>query len=159
MRGSRFLKKTSFFPVWDLVTTGKQVEKNFATKKILQNFEGHDHWHCQYITFGDIYIFQSGWGNVVEIWEFDTTSRAYSRPILCSAIACCHLCENYTKLYFDAKHLWRGLNKEGGKIVGALFSKKCSFWPGAFPDKVTLDIHFIDEAVVQYYAPVVKIIL
>ena len=68
-------------------------------------------------------------------------------------------CENYTKLYFDAKHLWKGLNKELGKIVGALFSKKCSFWPGAFPDKVTPDIHFIDEAVVQYYVPVVKIIL
>ena len=23
----------------------------FATKKILQNFEGHDHWHWQFITF------------------------------------------------------------------------------------------------------------
>ena len=26
--GSRFLKKASFFPVWDLVATGKQIEKN-----------------------------------------------------------------------------------------------------------------------------------
>ena len=36
-------------------------------------------------------------------------------------------CENYTKLYFDAKHLEKGLNKEGGKIVGALLFKKVSF--------------------------------
>ena len=34
--------------------------------------------------------------------------------------------ENYTKLYFDAKHLEKGLNSEaggGGEIFGALFSK------------------------------------
>ena len=37
-------KKTSIFPVWDLVTTGKQIDINFSsTRKILQNFEGHDH--------------------------------------------------------------------------------------------------------------------
>ena len=31
--------------------------------------------------------------------------------------------------------------------------------PGAFPDKVTPDIDVIDEAVVQCYVPVVKILL
>ena len=31
--------------------------------------------------------------------------------------------------------------------------------PGAFPGKVTPDIDFIDEAVVQCYVPVVKILL
>ena len=31
--------------------------------------------------------------------------------------------------------------------------------PGAFPDKVTPDIDFIDESVVQCYVPVVKILL
>ena len=32
--------------------------------------------------------------------------------------------------------------------------------PGAFPDKVTLNIDFIDEAVIQCYdVPVVKILL
>ena len=33
--------------------------------------------------------------------------------------------ENYTKLYFEAKHLEKGLNSEwgGGEIFGALFSK------------------------------------
>ena len=37
-------KKKKNFPVWDLVTTGKQIDINFSsTRKILQNFEGHDH--------------------------------------------------------------------------------------------------------------------
>ena len=71
-------------------------------------------------------------------------------------------CENYTKLYFDAKH----------KIFGALFSRKCPFWTisnaaldfcnmpwaGAFSDKFTPDIDFIDEAVVQCYVSAVKIL-
>ena len=64
----------------------------------------------------------------------------------------------------------------GGRNVGAFFSKKVPFlafwptlsaaldfsnmpWPGAFPEKVTPDINFIDEAVVQCYVPVVKILL
>ena len=38
-------------------------------------------------------------------------------------------CENYAKLYFDAKHLkrdWIG----GGAIFSAFFfQKKCPFWP------------------------------
>ena len=37
-------------------------------------------------------------------------------------------CENYVKLYFDAKHLEKGLNR-GAEIFGALFSKKCPVWP------------------------------
>ena len=36
--------------------------------------------------------------------------------------------ENYTKLYFDEKHLEKGLNRDGGEIFGALFSKKCHFF-------------------------------
>ena len=64
----------------------------------------------------------------------------------------------------------------GGRNFGAFFSKKVPFlafwptlnaaldfsnmpWPGAFPEKVTPDINFIDEAVVQCYVPVVKILL
>ena len=31
--------------------------------------------------------------------------------------------------------------------------------PGAFPDRATPDIDFIDESVVQCYVPVVKILL
>ena len=47
-------------------------------------------------------------------------------------------CENYTKLYFDAKHLEKGLNSGGGgvKFIGPFFQKsfpffmkKCPFWP------------------------------
>ena len=47
-------------------------------------------------------------------------------------------CENYTKLYFDAKHLEKRLSRGGwggAEIFGALFSKKvpffikkCPFW-------------------------------
>ena len=42
-------------------------------------------------------------------------------------------CENYTKLYFNAKQLKKGLNREGGggggenKNFGALFSKNVPF--------------------------------
>ena len=62
---------------------------------------------------------------------------------------------------------------EKGRIFGALFSKKVPFfanierchkfiemfWLGAFPDKVTPDIDFIDEVVNQCYVTVVKIVL
>ena len=40
-------------------------------------------------------------------------------------------CDNYVKLYFDVKHLEKGLNR-GGEIFGAVFfffSKMCPFWP------------------------------
>ena len=63
-------------------------------------------------------------------WSQKHTSfvdRAYSRPILLSTINTPNtapFCENYRKLYFDAKHL-----KKGGEIFGALFIlKKCPSW-------------------------------
>ena len=36
-------------------------------------------------------------------------------------------CENYTKLYFDAKHLEKGLNRGWGEIFGAFFQKSAFF--------------------------------
>ena len=38
-------------------------------------------------------------------------------------------CENYVKLYFDAKHLEKGLNRGGGevKFLGHFFDKKVPF--------------------------------
>ena len=68
---SRFLKKNIIFsglrPCYHRQAKRKKIY--FATKKILQNFEGHDHWHCQYIAFKSFKFFQSGWDNVVEgIW-------------------------------------------------------------------------------------------
>ena len=36
-------------------------------------------------------------------------------------------CENYTKLYFDAKHLEKGLNRRWGEIFGAFFQKSAFF--------------------------------
>ena len=98
--GSRFLKKKKhkFFQFEILLPqASKQKETYFATRKILQNFEGHDHWHCCYVTFELFTIFQSGQNNGVEIW--------------------------------------------------------------AFPDKVTPDIDFTDEAVAQCDVPVVKMLL
>ena len=47
-------------------------------------------------------------------------------------------CKNYAKLYFDAKHLGKGLNRGAGlKFLGPFFQKnkmpffhkKCPFWP------------------------------
>ena len=44
-------------------------------------------------------------------------------------------CENYTKFYFDAKHLEKGLNRGRVKFLGPFFLKKCRFhrkcpfWP------------------------------
>ena len=131
-------------------------------KKILQNFEGHDHWHCQYITFWVIYIFQSEvmllkYGNLM-------LPAGHILDLYCFWLSnTLPFCGNYIKLYFDAKH----------KIFGARFSKKYPFWPisnaalnfwnmpwpGAFLDKVTHDIDCVDEAVVQCYVSVVKIIL
>ena len=35
-------------------------------------------------------------------------------------------CENYTKLYFDAKHLEKKTNR-GGKLLVPFLSKKCLF--------------------------------
>ena len=39
------------------------------------------------------------------------------------------LCKNYAKLYFDAKHLEKGLNGGNGgvKFLGCFFGKKCLF--------------------------------
>ena len=53
-RKSRFQKKTlSIFAQFEisLPQAGKQKEAYFLARKILQNFEGHGHWHCKLITF------------------------------------------------------------------------------------------------------------
>ena len=101
--GSVFLKKKSQLFQFEISfpQASKQKETHFATRKILQNSEGHDHWHCRHITFSVIYNF-SKW--------------AKSK--------CWHL-----------------------------------ILPGVFPDKVTPDIDFTDETVVQCDAPVAKILL
>ena len=45
--------------------------------------------------------------------------------------------KKYTKLYFDAKHLEKKMNREGGVggegIFGALFLKKCPFYMKKVP--------------------------
>ena len=105
---------------------------------------------------GTVTFFQSAWDNVVKMWEFDATSRAYSRPILRSAIERCPLLQKLYKAYHENYTKW--WNKVEGWIF---FQKECPFWPisnaalnfqnmpwpGESPDKTTPDINFIDEAV------------
>ena len=39
-----------------------------------------------------------------------------------------HFWKNYAKIYFDARHLEKGLNRRGD-FFGPFFQKKCPFWP------------------------------
>ena len=80
--GSRFLKKKKK----KKIPANKQKETYFAIRKILPNFERHDHWYYRYIIFSVIYIFSKWLSNAIEIWTFDATSRVYSRPILRSIL-------------------------------------------------------------------------
>ena len=59
MGGSRFPKAHfNFFQFGgSLPQAGKQKETYFATRKILQNFEDGDDWHCKHITLGVICSF------------------------------------------------------------------------------------------------------
>ena len=68
-------------------------------------------------------------------------------------------CKNYIKLYFEKR--W---NREEFLLPFFANIKRCHKFieyvlKGAFPDKVTPDIDFIDEVVNQCYVPVVKIVL
>ena len=102
---SRFQKKTFFFGLRSCYHRQANWKKlNLLLKNTLK-LEGYDHSHCQYITFWVIYIFQSGWDNVVEIWEFNATSRAYSRPISRLTIERCPLLQKLYKALFRCKTL------------------------------------------------------
>ena len=87
---------------------------HFATTKILQNFEGHGQWHCQYITFWVIYIFFKV-GEIMSLKYGNLMLPAGHiidlHLVRLSNAAC--FCKNYAKLYFDTKHLKKGLNREG----------------------------------------------
>ena len=63
---------------------------------------------------------------VLELLSNKVAGRAYSRPILRSTIERCPFCKNYAKLYFDAKHLEKGLNWRVN-ILGSFFHIKVSF--------------------------------
>ena len=127
---SRFLKKKFFLFEILLPQASKQKKTYFATKKILQNFEGHDHWHCQCITFWIIfwiYFFKVGeimllkYGNLM-------LPAGHILDLYCAWLwNVAPFLKNYAKLYFDAKHLKKGLNRV--KFLVPFFQKKCSFWP------------------------------
>lgn len=47
----------------------KQKETYFVTRKVLQEFEGHAHWHCKHIHFELFKYLQNGRSNrMCEIW-------------------------------------------------------------------------------------------
>ena len=96
------------------LTASKWKETYLAIRKILQNFQGHDHWHCRYINFVQSFtFFQRGCDNVVEIWAFDATSRVYFRPLLRSilhlTIEHCRLLRKLYKALFWCKKLRIGI--------------------------------------------------
>ena len=100
--GQDFWQKLSIFLVWDL-KANKQKETYFATRKILQNFEGQNHCHCRHKFLSHLQFFKVGEIMVSKYW---------------------HLMLH-----------------------------------GGFPDKVIPNIDFTDEAVLQCYVLVVKILL
>ena len=76
--------------------------------------------------FKSFIFFQSGLDNVAEIWEFGATRRAYSRPISHLTMNAAPFSETYAKLYLDAKHLKKGLNRRGegdSETFAALFGQ------------------------------------
>ena len=44
-------------------------------------------------------------------WQKADHYQAKSRSFMCAAIGCCPFCKNYANLYFDAKHLEKGLKR------------------------------------------------
>ena len=53
---------------------------------------------------------------------------ACSRPVLRSTVECCPLLRKLCKVLFRCKTLRKGIEKGGGEIFGALFSKKVPFF-------------------------------
>ena len=107
---SRFLKK-NIFPVWDLVTTGKQIEKTyFVTKKntsklwrtwsmVLPVYNVLSHSH--FFKVGEIMSLKYGNSMLLAGHILDLYLVRLSNAV--------SFCENYTKLYFDKKHLKKGI--------------------------------------------------
>ena len=132
--GSIFLKKTpTFFPVWDLVTTGKQIKKNlfchwkntstlwrtWSLALSVHNFFSHLHFfkvgQIKLLKYGNLMLPA---GQILYIYCVQLSNAAPFR-------------QNYTKLSFDAKHLEKGFNRgwvRGVKFLDPFFKKKCPFW-------------------------------
>ena len=118
---SRFLKKKTFFSDWDIVTTGKKIEKKIVlplkiTSKLwriwslavpVHNFLSHLHFfkvgETMLLKYGNLMLPAE---NILDLYRVRLSNAA-------------PFCENYTKFYFDTKH----------KTFGALFHKMCPFWP------------------------------
>ena len=111
--GQDFWKKNCF-PVWDLITTGKQLEKKtyFATKKYFKTLNDCE---IMLLKYGNLMLPS---GHILDLHCVRLSSAAF-------------FCKNYTKFYFDAKYLKKGLNEwkgeGGGRIFGSFFSKNVPF--------------------------------
>ena len=77
-----------------------------------------DYSFTAYAKFSEKLTFLNPW-NAHE-WN---NYRAYSRTTLRSTIERCPFCGNYVKLYFDAKHLEKGLNRVEWNFWGSFFKK------------------------------------
>ena len=53
-------KKSIFSIVISLAQASKYEDTYSATRKILEEFEGHDYWHCRHYRCESITIFQNG---------------------------------------------------------------------------------------------------
>ena len=119
-----FSEKKTFYPVWGLVTTNKQIEIKLilSLKKYFKTLTDMVIGTASTLLFELFTFFQSAWDNAVEIWEFDATSREYSRPILPSTIERCPLLWKLYKPLFQCKTLTKEIEKGGrGKNFGCCF--------------------------------------
>ena len=110
-----FSEKKTFYPVWGLVTTNKQIEIKLILplKKYFKTLTDMVIGTASTLLFELFTFFQSAWDNAVEIWEFDATSREYSRPILPSTIERCSLLWKLYKPLFQCKTLTKEIEKGG----------------------------------------------
>ena len=101
---SRFLKKHNIFSSLRYCFHRQANKKNiFQLKKYFKTLKEMIIGTASTQLFEPFTFFQSEWDNVVEIWEFDPTSRAYSRPIPSSDIERCPLLRKLFKALFRCK--------------------------------------------------------
>ena len=130
--GWRYLKKKPpFFQVWDIVSTGKQIEKNLFchwknTSKLsrtwslalpIHNFLSHLHFFKVseiMLKYGDSILPAE---HILDLYCLWLSNAALFR-------------ENHVNLYFNAKRLEKGLIRNGVKLLVTYFQK--SFLSGQY---------------------------
>ena len=80
-----------------------------------------------------------GWGSKMNLditfwndardWKAEIQEAGPNLDLLCVWHSDAALfCENYAKLYFDIKHLEKGLNRGWWNFLCTFFRRKCPFW-------------------------------